>query len=44
MHYAALAESQRCPLYTADRRLVNALGARLPRVHWVGEEGRKEGA
>lgn len=41
MHYAALAESQRCPLYTADQRLVRALGPQRPWAHWVvGESGQ----
>ena len=35
--YVALAEIERCELWTADRRLVNLLGSRFPNVHWIGE-------
>jgi predicted nucleic acid-binding protein len=31
-HYLALAERERCDFWTADRRLLNAVGGRLPYV------------
>jgi predicted nucleic acid-binding protein len=34
-YYLALAETLRCDLWTADRRLFNAVN--LPWVHWVGD-------
>lgn len=34
-HYLALAERYRVPLWTCDRRLVDAVGERLPWVHLV---------
>lgn len=36
-HYVALAEHFGATLWTADRRLVNTLGGRLPFVRWIGE-------
>ena len=36
-HYLALAEMRRCMLWTADRRLVNAVGDRFPLVRWIGD-------
>lgn len=36
-HYLALAEQLDCPIWTADRRLVNAVRAVFPDVHWLGE-------
>jgi predicted nucleic acid-binding protein len=35
-HYVALAEIAGCELWTADQRLVNALGGRLPFVKSLG--------
>jgi len=35
--YLALAELERCELWTGDRRLRNAVANRLSWVHWVGE-------
>lgn len=35
--YLALASIERCELWTADRRLVNSLGGRLPWVKLVGK-------
>ena len=35
--YVALAESEGCELWTADRSLVRAAQARFPRVRWIGE-------
>lgn len=36
-HYLALAEMLGCELWTADRRLINALRGSLPWVKWLGE-------
>ena len=36
-YYLALAEALECDLWTADRRLLNAVD--LPWVRWVGERG-----
>lgn len=36
-HYLALAEMRRCPLWTSDRRLVNALDGRFPLLRWLGD-------
>jgi predicted nucleic acid-binding protein len=36
-HYLALAETLGCELWTADRRLVNALRGALPWVRWLGD-------
>jgi len=35
-HYLALAEIVNCPLWTADKRLYNAVHPRLNWVHWLG--------
>ena len=35
--YVALAQMVGCSLWTADRRLLNALGNRLPFVRWIGD-------
>ena len=35
-HYLALAERLGCDFWTADERLVNALGGALPGVRWLG--------
>ena len=35
--YVALAESEGCELWTADRRLVRSAQAQMPQVRWVGE-------
>jgi predicted nucleic acid-binding protein len=35
-HYLALAEMMDCELWTADRRLFNAVKDELPWVHWLG--------
>lgn len=37
MYYVALAESENCELWSADRRLVNLAGRHLSFVRWVGE-------
>jgi predicted nucleic acid-binding protein len=37
MQYLAVAELSDCELWTADKRLVNALQGQNKRVHWVGE-------
>ena len=37
MLYVALAEREGCPFVTADERLVNAIGAALPSVKWLGK-------
>lgn len=36
-HYLALAETLGCDLWTADRRLINALRGALPWVKWLGD-------
>ncbi|MDP2950226.1 MAG: type II toxin-antitoxin system VapC family toxin [Chloroflexota bacterium] len=36
-HYLALAEIEGCELWTADRRLYNAVGGRMPWVKLVGD-------
>jgi len=36
-HYVALAQLLGCPLWTDDRRLLRALGGRLPFVRWIGD-------
>jgi predicted nucleic acid-binding protein len=38
-HYVALAELLGATLWTADRRLLRALGGRLPFVRWIAEYG-----
>jgi len=38
-HYVALAELLGATLWTADRRLLRALGGRLPFVRWIGDYG-----
>jgi predicted nucleic acid-binding protein len=38
--YAALAERERCELWTADERFWNAARARFAWVRWVGEQER----
>ncbi|MCH8207125.1 MAG: type II toxin-antitoxin system VapC family toxin [Chloroflexi bacterium] len=35
--YVALAELEGCEMWTADRRLVNAVQRDFPQVRWVGE-------
>lgn len=35
--YLALAEVERCDMWTADRRFVRAVGYDSPRVRWIGE-------
>jgi predicted nucleic acid-binding protein len=35
--YLALADLLGCELWTADRRLVNAVAGQLPWVRWIGE-------
>ena len=36
-HYVALTERLGCPLWTADRTLVNTLGGKLPFIRWIGD-------
>jgi predicted nucleic acid-binding protein len=36
-HYLALAESQRCECWTADKRLWNTVNNELGWVRWIGE-------
>ena len=36
-HYVALAQLLGCSLWTADERLVSALGGKLPFVKWIGD-------
>jgi predicted nucleic acid-binding protein len=38
-HYVALAELLGATLWTADQRLLRALGGRLPFVRWIGAYG-----
>ena len=40
--YLALAEAERCDLWTADRRFVQAVGYRSSRVRWLGELSTKD--
>lgn len=35
--YLALAEVERCDLWTADKRFARAVGYKSPRVRWIGE-------
>jgi predicted nucleic acid-binding protein len=37
MQYLAVAELEDCELWTADRRLVNAVRGKTKRVKWLGE-------
>jgi len=37
LYYLALAEMERCELWTADRRLVNLAGSRSAAVKWIGD-------
>ena len=37
MFYLALAEREECDLWTADKRLINLLDNRFPRVHFIGD-------
>ena len=37
MQYLAVAELMSCELWTADRKLVNSLRGKVPRVKWLGE-------
>jgi predicted nucleic acid-binding protein len=43
-HYLALAEFQRCELWTADERLWNSVKRELRWVHWLGEGKVRSGA
>jgi predicted nucleic acid-binding protein len=36
-HYLALAESKECELWTADTRLWNSTGGKLPWLRWLGD-------
>ncbi len=36
-HYVALADLLGCELWTSDRRLLRALGGKLPFVRWIGD-------
>lgn len=36
-HYLAVAELYQCPLWTADRRLLRALGGKGDGIHWIGD-------
>ena len=38
--YLAVAETEDCPLWTADRRLVTAETGKTGRVKWLGDYGR----
>jgi predicted nucleic acid-binding protein len=40
-YYVALAESLGCDLWTADRRLFDAVQGKLPFVRWVGDYGQR---
>jgi predicted nucleic acid-binding protein len=39
-HYVALAELLGATLWTADQRLMRALGGRLPYVRWIADYGK----
>jgi predicted nucleic acid-binding protein len=36
-YYLALSEARQCPLWTDDRRLLQAVGTGGPDVHWIGD-------
>jgi predicted nucleic acid-binding protein len=36
-YYLALAELRRCPLWTADRQLIRAIGGGGPELRWIGD-------
>lgn len=38
--YLALAEQEACPLYTADKRLFNALNGKVDIIKWIGDYRR----
>ena len=40
--YLALAEAERCDLWTADKRFVEAVGYSSKRVRWLGELSSEE--
>ena len=42
MQYLAVADIIDCELWTNDKRLVNSLKGKVPRVKWVGEYGLKD--
>ncbi|MBV9279426.1 MAG: type II toxin-antitoxin system VapC family toxin [Chloroflexi bacterium] len=35
--YVALAESMACPLWTADQKLIRAVGTHFPFIRWIGD-------
>ncbi len=37
MHYLALADMNRCPFWTADQRLFNAVRTEVTWIHWLGD-------
>ena len=37
MQYLAVAELKDCELWTNDKRLINSLQGKVPRIKWVGE-------
>lgn len=39
--YVALAQALACDLWTADQRLLNARGSRMPFVRWIGASASK---
>jgi predicted nucleic acid-binding protein len=39
--YLALAEKEGCKIYTADKRLFNALKDRIKFIRWVGDYGKQ---
>lgn len=38
--YVALAESERCPLWTSDQKLIRAVGETFPFLRWIGDYQR----
>ncbi len=41
-HYLAMAESENCELWTADKRLWNSIQGKLDWVHWIGNFAPQE--
>lgn len=41
-YYVALAQGLGCPLWTADKRLINTLQSKLPFVRWIGDYRGRE--
>ena len=37
MQYVAVAELRDCEMWTSDRKLINSLRGKMPRIRWAGE-------